>query len=162
MSSARPHGRRRHREPRGTVLIVCLMLMLVASFLAGLALLLARTENTMSATQRGGAQALTAAEYGLELSVNSLDPGRPATPFVPQTLGPGVRTTPGLRDGSNAAAVNQGPTACPPGYSLSLGCSAYSFAATGWARAWLATTASTQLEAAEAIFRGCNGTEFSC
>ena len=162
MPSTVSHRTRRVAEPQGTILVICLLLVLFASFLAGFALLLARTENTMSATDRGGAQASTAAEYGLEFAVNSLDPGRPATPFPPQTLALGVRATPGLRDGSRAAAVNQGPTACPPGYSLALGCSAFSVAATGWARAWLVTTASTQLEAAESIYRGCDGTEYSC
>src|SRR3972149_6639387 len=115
-------------DPRGTILVICLLLVLFASFLAGFALILGRTENTMSATERGGAQASTAAEYGLEFAVNSRPPGRPAPPFASQTLAPGVRATPGLRDGSRAAAVNQGPTACPPRDRLALGCSAFSFA----------------------------------
>lgn len=153
---------RRAPQPRGAVLIICLMLMLIASFLGGLLLLLARTEASISASSRGGVQALNAAEYGIQFAINSLDPAQPGAPFPDQTLSSGIRATAGLRDRSNPGSVNQGPTACPPGYSLSLGCSTYTFTATGWARGWLVTTASTQLQNAESIYQGCRGTEYSC
>ena len=162
MPNPRVHPPGRLADPRGMVLVICLLLMVLAAFLGATLLLLSRTEASISSTSRGSLQALNAAEYGIEFAVNGLDPSRPASPFPDQTLAPGLRATAGLRDRSNAGPVNQGPTACPPGYSLSLSCTGYTFTATGWARAWLVTTASTQLEAAESIYRGCNGTEYSC
>ncbi len=153
---------RRLGDPRGTILIISLLLLVVATFLTGLILLLARTDATLSATSWGKARATNAAEYGIEFAINSLDPSQAATAFAPQTLGPDVTVTPGLRDSTSASARNLGASACPPGYSTSLGCSGYTFTATGWARAWLVTTASTQLEKSEAIYRGCNGSEYSC
>lgn len=153
---------RRLAEPRGTILVTCLLLMVFAAFLTGLVLLIGRTEATITSTSRGAMQATNAAEYGLELAINSLNPSQTPAAFATQTLAPGVRATPGLRDGSSGSAQNLGVSACPPGYSSSLGCSAYTFAATGWARAWLTTTASVQLEKSESIYRGCNGTEYSC
>jgi len=162
MAAAPNASSRRLAEPRGTILVICLLLMVVAAFMGTALLALTRTEATMTATARGSLQAMNAAEFGLEFAVNSLDPSQVFAPFPTQTLAPGVRATAGLRDGSNPSAVNQGPTACPPGYSLALGCSAYTLAATGWARAWLVATASTQLERAESIYQGCAGTEYSC
>jgi hypothetical protein len=136
--------------------------MVFAAFLTGLILLLGRTEATISNTSRGSMQATGAAEYGIELAINNLNTSQVPAAFAAQTLTPGVRVTPGLRDGSSSAAANTGVGPCPPGYSSSLGCSAYTFAATGWARAWLTTTASVQIEKSESIYRGCNGTEYSC
>jgi hypothetical protein len=137
--------------------------MVVAAFLAGLVLVLSRTEGSLAATSRGALQATSAAEYGIELSVNGLNPAQASTGvFSATTLAPGVSVTPGLRNGTNNTPQNLGVTACPPGYSLSLGCTAYLFDATGWARGWLSTTASVQIEKSEAIYRGCSGTEYSC
>lgn len=153
---------RRLADPRGAILIICLLLVLIASFLGGLLLLLARTEATVSATMGGSVQAMNAAEYGIELAINSLNPTQQAAPFPAQTLAPGIRATPGLRDGSSPGAVNQGAFPCPPGYDLRLGCTGYLFTSTGWAKAWLVTTASAQVQAAEDIYHGCGGTEYSC
>ena len=153
---------RRLGDPRGTILVICLLLLVVAAFLTGLILLLARNEGTMAATSKGSLQAINAAEYGLEIAINSLNPARAATPFATQTLGSGVTATPGLRDGSSNTPQNLGAAACPAGYSTSLGCTGYTFAATGWARAWLVTQASTQLEKSLSIYRGCSMTEYSC
>ena len=162
MSRHKPSSPRRLGDPRGTILVICLLLMVVATFLTGLVLLLARNEGTMSATSKGSLQAINAAEYGLEMAINSLNPARAATPFATQTLGSGVTATPGLRDGSNNSAQPLGAAACPAGYSISLGCTGFTFAATGWASAWLSTQASTQLERSLSIYRGCNITEYSC
>ncbi len=162
MSRPFPHPPRRLADPRGTILVICLLLMVVAAFLTGLIIVLARTEGTVAATSRGSLQASNAAEYGIEVAVNTLTPGKASTPFATQTLATGVTATPGLRDGSNASVVNQGASACPAGYSTSLACTGYTFAATGWARAWLVTRASTQLEKSLSIFRGCAITEYSC
>lgn len=176
MTGLKTRSARRAAEPRGTILIISLLLMVVAAFLGGLVLLMARTEGTLSSTSQGVMQATNAAEYGIELAINGLNPALAPTAFstvclVPwdpttcDTLSRPVRqvwTTPGLRSGTNSAAQNLGVSACPPGYSLALGCSGYTFDATGWARAWLATTASVQLEKSESIYRGCNGTEYSC
>jgi hypothetical protein len=156
------HPPHRIAEAPGTILVISLLLMLLASFLGATLLTLSRTEASISSSSRGSVQALHAAEYGLEFAVNNLDPAQPLAAFPPQTLAPGVQATPGLRNGSSASPVNQGPTSCPPGYSLALGCTGYSVVATGWARGWLATIASTQLEADQSIYRGCAGTEYSC
>jgi hypothetical protein len=136
--------------------------MVVAAFLTGLIIVLARTEATLVATSKGSFQATNAAEYGIEFALNGLNPARASTPFATQTLGGGVSTTSGLRDGSSNTPVNMGTAACPPGYSTSLGCTGYTITATGWARAWLVTTASTQLEKSMSIYRGCAMTEYSC
>jgi len=162
MSRPHLHVPRRLSDPRGTILVICLLLMVVAAFLTGLVLVLARNEGSMAATSKGSLQAANAAEYGLELAINSLNPARAATPFATQTLGAGVTATPGLRDGSSNTPQNTGAAACPPGYSTSLGCTGYTFAATGWARAWLITQANTQLEKSLSIYRGCAITEHSC
>ena len=162
MSKSRTQSSRRLADPRGTILVICLLLMVVATFLTGLILILARTEGTVAATSKGSLQATNAAEYGIEVAVNTLTPGKASTPFATQTLATGVTATPGLRNGSNSTPQNIGATACPAGYSTSLGCTGYTFAATGWARAWLVTQASTQLEKSLSIFRGCAMTEYSC
>ena len=162
LSRREKEAERRLGKPKGVVLIICLMLLAIITLLAGTLLLLARTEVTISASARGSVQAMNAAEYGIQLGLNSLAPPNPPVPFRQQTLEGGVRVTPGLRDGSNAVAVNHGPSTCPPGYSLELGCSAYVFTATGWANGWLGATASTQLQVAESIYQGCQGTGYSC
>jgi len=164
MSPNRIRRRRRLAEPRGTILVTCLLLMVFAAFLTGLVLLLGHTEASITSTSRGNMLATHAAEYGIELAINNLNTSQVPAAFTPQTLTPGVRATPGLRDGSSSSAANTGVSACPPGYSSSLGCSAYTFTATGWARGWLSltTTASVQVEKSESIYRGCNGTEYSC
>ena len=153
---------RRLSDPRGTILIISLLLLVVAGFLAGLVLLLARTESTVAATSKGSIQAADAAEYGIELAINNLDPSKTLTAISTQTLGPGVTAAPGLRDGSNATPANLGNSPCPAGYSTALGCTAYTVNATGSARGWYTVTASTQLEKSESIYRGCSGTEYSC
>ncbi len=154
---------RRLADPRGTVLVICLMLMLVVSFLAGFLLLMARSEVAISSTSRGAVQAATAAEYGLELAMNSLNPLQAGnTGFADTTLGSGMSVTAGHRDRTSAAPVDMGTAPCPAGYSMTLGCAAYTFAATGWARTGVFTSASTQLEASAGIYRGCNTTEYSC
>ncbi len=167
MTGTRTRASLRLQQPHGTILIISLLLMVVAAFLAGLLLLLARTEGTLAATSEGAMQATNAAEYGIELAINGLNPAQTPSAFPTQTLQSQagistVWTTAGNRNGNNAAAQNLGVSACPAGYSLSLGCSAYTFAATGWSRAWLVTTASVQLEKSESLYRGCNGTEYSC
>lgn len=155
---------RRLADPRGAVLIISLLLLVVATFLVGLILLLARTEATISSTSRGSLQATNAAEYGIELAANGLDPAVTPTAFTKQTLASGVTVTAGLRNGTFATPQNLGASPCPAGYSASLGCTAFTLAATGSARAWFAmpVSASTQIQKSESIFRGCNGTEYSC
>ncbi len=162
MATSKTRPARRRAEPRGTILVISLLLMVVAAFLGGLILLLARTEGTLASTSVASMQAYNAAEYGLETAVNGFNPAVQPVAFTAQTLSSGVRVTPGLRNGTNADGQNLGASGCPAGYSLSLGCSGYTFDATGWARAWLTTTASVQLERSDSIYRGCNGTEYSC
>ena len=156
----RPTGRQSKQQ--GAILIVCLMLMLITAILAGVILFLSRTEATISASTRGGIQAATAAEYGIEFAIYNLNPAQTAAPFPDQVLTPTVRVTAGLRDRSQAGATNQGPSPCPPGYSMSLACSAFTFTATGWAQGWLTPTASTQLQSMQSIYQGCRGTEYTC
>ena len=176
MSRHKPSSPRRLGDPRGTILVICLLLMVVAAFLTGLVLLLARNEGTMAATSKGSLQAINAAEYGIELAVNSLNPAKTPSTIQTQCLNPvdavtcdtvsrpirRVWVTAGLRDGSNNSAQPLGAAACPAGYSTSLGCTGFTFAATGWASAWLSTQASTQIERSLSIYRGCNITEYSC
>ncbi len=143
-------------EPRGTILIICLLLMLVASFLAGLLLLLARTEATLSATMGASMQATNAADYGIEFALSNLDPAQPA-PFPPQALVPGmpgvprVQATAGLRDGSNATPRRTGDALPPPGMDLRFKYGNWVITATGWARGWLFSVASAQLQRSEDI-----------
>ncbi len=153
-------ARRRLADPRGAILIICLMLMLVAAALAGIIMILARSEASMSATARGNVQAANAAEYGIEFAISNLNPTQPAA-FAPQTIAPHVQVVSGLRNGSNGAPQNQGPAICPPGQSLNMGCNAFQFSATGQARGWLAVTASTQIQTVEILGMGCRGTEFN-
>ncbi len=149
-------------EPRGAILFICLMLMLITAILAGIILFLSRTEATISATTRGSIQATNAAEYGIEFAINNLDPAQPSAAFPDQVLPNGARAQDGLRNRAMAGAVNQGASACPPGYSLTLACAGYQFTATGWAQGWLAPQASTQVQSMEAIYQGCRGTEYGC
>ena len=165
MPMTRRRPARRLAEPRGAILLICLMLMLITAILAGIILFLSRMEGTISASTRGNIQATSAAEYGIEFAINSLDPAQTTfTPFPTQVLNSklGLRATAGLRNGAAAAATNTGVSPCPAGYSLTLACSGYVITATGWAQGWLAPQASTQLQTLQAIYQGCRGTDYTC
>lgn len=164
MPMAHRNSAHRLAEPRGAILIICLMLMLITAILAGIILFLSRTEATISANTRASVQAANAAEFGIQLAINSIDSTNPNNPpFATRCLTPpytapcpfSVQATDGLRDGSQAGALSQGVCACPPGNSLSFICSCYRISATGWAQGWLAPRASTQIETVESIWQGC-------
>ncbi len=170
MPMTRRSPARRLVEPRGAILIICLMLMLITAILAGIILFLSRTEATISANTRAHMQAANAAEYGIQFALSGIDSTNPNNPpFSVQCLTRpyippcpfSVQVTDGLGNGAQAGATSQGVCDCPPGYSLTLQCSCYRITATGWAQGWLSPRASTQIETVEAMYQGSRGTEHS-
>lgn len=158
-----PRGAPR-RSQRGSVLMISLLLLIVVSFLGGLAMLLAQTESGIGFSMRGASLAFNAAEYALNLSINQLDPaGAPAAlGTVPLPGVSGVRGWGGGKTGANAIPSKQGAAPCPPGYSLTLGCELYQFNATGQTARFLQVTAITELETGQSIYMGCAGTNYGC
>ena len=161
---------------RGSVLMISLLLLVVLSFLGGLVMMLAKTESGAGTGMRASTQAFNAAEYGLNFTVSSLDPAAPApTPISPTSIPapPGVpgSAVAGLqfwsgdktRTPDSLTPLKQGEAACPPGYSLTLGCQLYQFTATGQSKRFgLVVTATTELQAGLSIYKGCAGTNYGC
>jgi hypothetical protein len=144
--------------------MISLLLLVVLSFLGGLVMMLARTETGVGTTMRAGSQAFNAAEYGLNFSINAMNPAAATTATGTLSIpgASGVRAWSGSKDGSSAVPAKQGAAACPPGYSLSLGCQSYKFNATGQSSRFFVVTATTELESALSVYQGCSGTNYGC
>ena len=162
-----PHAappRSPRRGERGSVLMISLLLLVLISILGGLMMVLAQTETGIGTSMRSGSLAFNAAEYGLNLSINSLDPAGTPAALGTVTL-PGmskVRAWSGSKNGANAVPSKQGTAPCPPGYSLTLGCQLYQFNASGQSARFLQTTAIAELETGQSIYQGCAGTSYGC
>jgi hypothetical protein len=152
------------RNERGSVLMISLLLLVLVSILGGLMMLLAQRETGIGTSMRSGSLAFNAAEYGLNLSINALDPA--GTPAALGTVAlPGmssVRAWGGGKNGGNAIPSKQGTAPCPPGYSLKLGCQLYQFNATGQSARFLQITSISELETGQSIYQGCAGTSYGC
>ncbi len=169
MPAVEPHAaprRSSRRTERGSVLMISLLLLVLISILGGLMMVLAQTETGIGTSMRSGSLAFNAAEYGLNLSINSLDPaGTPAalgTVTLPGKEMSNVKAWSGSKNGANAIPSKQGTAPCPSGYSLTLGCQLYQFNASGQSARFLQTTAITELETGQSIYQGCAGTSYGC
>lgn len=152
------------RSERGSVLMISLLLLILVSILGGLMMVMAQRETGIGTSMRSGSLAFNAAEYGLNLSINSLDPAGTPAALGTVTL-PGmsnVKAWSGSKTGGNAAPSKQGAAPCPPGYSLTLGCQLYQFNATGQSARFLQVTAVSELETGQSIYQGCAGTSYGC
>jgi hypothetical protein len=152
------------RSERGSVLMISLLLLVLVSILGGLMMFLAQSETGIGTSMRSGSLAFNAAEYGLNLSINSLDPAGTPAALGTVTL-PGmsnVKTWSGSKDGRNTIPSRQGASPCPPGYSLTLGCQLYQFNAMGQSARFLQVTGAVELETGQSIYQGCAGTSYGC
>ncbi len=160
------------RTERGAVLAIALLLLLVLSFLAGIAFLIARGEAGHDTTLRNSATAFNAAEYALNLHISTYlanpDPAA-ADAACQATRGTGTVSIPGPWGVSGWSGTRNGFSYCPnltdPVYQQGVPCPALSgfsgicmprqFYATGQSTRFFVVTATTEVESLQSVATGC-------